>query len=748
MSDFNAFHQWLGIPPEEQPPHFYRLLGVSLFEKDRAVIVAALDQRQLFLQKKLAGPQGDLAKPLLEQLQQARLCLLNRLTKAQYDKLLRERGVTAPSADSGEPGGGAPINSDAAPLAEPDGGESVGEFQFPDETEFRDVLATSKRMEQRSRRLAWVVNLVVLCGAGGGVWWLMDRGILPPLGTLLQLANHQRQAENSNGPEADEEAAKNNKPPAASKSQAEDRKPPTKSVAAVRRTSKALAAATDTARFARHQTAVGDFSLSADGRFLATGGAEGDCRVWDVTTGETIARFTGHGGQIHAVALSPDGTQVLSSGETLKLWSAATGNELAELITNRRPSRAVLFLSDHQRVATVGAGAVEIWDLVTRKQVHMFSGVHPFCGSLALTADNQTLAGATGAQAEEATLFQATSGKMIRSFAGHQMRISSMALSKDGTSLWTASGEQTARCWDTKTGTAKAVFAHANVVALSPDETLLATGGWNGLVSIWNAQTGSGLMQLPRQKLRILDITFLPDGEHLLIAGDSTDTNGETATIQLWQLPKIDPHGPGSRPNPVPVGSSTPNEAPMNSEPTTSTEPEAVANKLPPPADDQHEPAKKRVREIFQQDFAKALRSPDKVKLAEKLLEHAKTATNDLAGRYVLLQEANDLASSAGELNVATKILDELTTTFDVDALDVRSTTLHRLSTTVKSGPPQERLAEALLQLAEECATASRYDLAVDATKTAALLAIKAKNLKLRETAKNRTDEYLLKKKP
>ena len=113
MSDFNPYHKWLGIPPEEQPPNYYRLLGISPFEKDRVVIIAALDQRQLFLRKKSVGPQGNLAEPLLEQLQQARLCLLNRLMKAQYDSALRQQGVTAPGTaapnhDPGERGGVSP----------------------------------------------------------------------------------------------------------------------------------------------------------------------------------------------------------------------------------------------------------------------------------------------------------------------------------------------------------------------------------------------------------------------------------------------------------------------------------------------------------------------------------------------------------------------------------------------------------------------------------------------------------------
>ena len=46
MSDtFNAYHVWLGIPPHEQPPNHYRLLGISLFEGDLDVIDHAADRQ-------------------------------------------------------------------------------------------------------------------------------------------------------------------------------------------------------------------------------------------------------------------------------------------------------------------------------------------------------------------------------------------------------------------------------------------------------------------------------------------------------------------------------------------------------------------------------------------------------------------------------------------------------------------------------------------------------------------------------
>ena len=132
--------------------------------------------------------------------------------------------------------------------------------------------------------------------------------------------------------------------------------------------------------------------------------------------------------------------------------------------------------------------------------------------------------------------------------------------------------------------------------------------------------------------------------------------------------------------------------------------------------------------------------------MSKKLLEEAKTTTDDPAEKYALLHAALDLAIDAGDVEIAATILSDLTASFDVDALDSASKTYKQLSTTVKSAALQEQLAEAFLKLAAEYATASRLDTAIESTKTAMILAGKAKNPKLRETAKAKTDEYLLKK--
>ncbi len=46
---FDPYYQWLGIPPAEQPPNHYRLLGVSLFEPNPDVLANAAEQRILLV---------------------------------------------------------------------------------------------------------------------------------------------------------------------------------------------------------------------------------------------------------------------------------------------------------------------------------------------------------------------------------------------------------------------------------------------------------------------------------------------------------------------------------------------------------------------------------------------------------------------------------------------------------------------------------------------------------------------------
>jgi len=54
-SQFDPYYEWLGIPPEEQPADYYRLLGVQRFEANLNAISNAADARMGYVRTFQAG---------------------------------------------------------------------------------------------------------------------------------------------------------------------------------------------------------------------------------------------------------------------------------------------------------------------------------------------------------------------------------------------------------------------------------------------------------------------------------------------------------------------------------------------------------------------------------------------------------------------------------------------------------------------------------------------------------------------
>jgi hypothetical protein len=108
---FDPYHKWLGISPAEQPPTWYRLLGIPLFESDPDVIDAAADQRMTHLRKYQTGVNSALSQQLLNEVASARIGLLSPEKKAVYDAELRAKvaaasrpvGLKPVASGSGEP---------------------------------------------------------------------------------------------------------------------------------------------------------------------------------------------------------------------------------------------------------------------------------------------------------------------------------------------------------------------------------------------------------------------------------------------------------------------------------------------------------------------------------------------------------------------------------------------------------------------------------------------------------------------
>lgn len=98
MADaFDPYEKWLGIPKNKRPLTSYRLLGVEVFESDMDRIGRRAERRIELVEKQRDSKHGAIAKKVLQQLVEARECLLDPVKKEKYDRMLRQKlGKDAP----------------------------------------------------------------------------------------------------------------------------------------------------------------------------------------------------------------------------------------------------------------------------------------------------------------------------------------------------------------------------------------------------------------------------------------------------------------------------------------------------------------------------------------------------------------------------------------------------------------------------------------------------------------------------
>ena len=66
-------------------------------------------------------------------------------------------------------------------------------------------------------------------------------------------------------------------------------------------------------------------------------------------------------------------------------------------------------------------------------------------------------------------------------------------------------------------------------IVFSPDGKILASGGWDNTIKLWDIATGKVISTLTGHQGRIWSVAFSPDGKTLV-------SGSEDRTIRLWSL--------------------------------------------------------------------------------------------------------------------------------------------------------------------------------------------------------------------
>jgi WD40 repeat protein/serine/threonine protein kinase len=275
---------------------------------------------------------------------------------------------------------------------------------------------------------------------------------------------------------------------------------------------------------------VSSVSFSPDGTRIASGGDL--IRLWDAATGEELHTLKGHTKDVRSVAFSPDGQRLASASadNTVKVWDAATGRESHTLKGHTDAVMSVAFSPSGKRLASASFdNTVKLWDAATGEELHTLKGHMNAVFSVSFSPDGTRIV--SGCTDGTIRLWDASTGQVLHTLKGHTNAVLSVSFSPDGTRFASGSSDGTIRLWDAATGeelhTLKGHTGEVISVSFSPDGTRIASGSGDRTIRLWDAATGEELHTLWGHAKYVTSVSFSPDGTR--IASGSYD-----ATIRLW----------------------------------------------------------------------------------------------------------------------------------------------------------------------------------------------------------------------
>jgi WD40 repeat protein len=306
-------------------------------------------------------------------------------------------------------------------------------------------------------------------------------------------------------------------------------------------------------------------AISPDGKLMAAAGPDlGFVRVWDASTGQTVASLKWEASG-SSVAFSPDG-QFLAVGGTnaLRIWKVGTWVKLGTLVATEEPDgfvTAIAFSHNGSHIAACGRlgglGGVRVWKIGTWDLISDGRGFSDNVRTLSYSPDGKYLAAGCqvpdfdnpGDSAAEVIFWETSTEQIVHRNRAHGLFVKSLGFSPDGRLLATSgcdsTGNNSIRIWEVSPWREVhrlhyPVEAHVvasesfdRLVFLS-DGVRIVAGGFDGCIRIIDSKSGQTMVRLTGGR-RGYDMQPIFD---LAVAHDDrTILTAHFGSVKLWGIP-------------------------------------------------------------------------------------------------------------------------------------------------------------------------------------------------------------------
>ncbi|CAH3183694.1 unnamed protein product [Porites lobata] len=314
--------------------------------------------------------------------------------------------------------------------------------------------------------------------------------------------------------------------------------------------------------FSKHSKDVTSCSFSPNSKVLASSSGDKSVRLWNVENGTelSISPLLGHSYGVNSCRFSPFGTLLAtaSTDGNVHLWDVNTGSVVAVLQGHKSGVRVCRF-SPNSRFLVTGSADESfcIWDVSSKTLVRCVEKLESSVMTCCFTPDSLYII--TGTSMGDLSIWEAQTGKMTKFYAeGHDLGVADCCFSStygsaspsyhdtsgSAPNFLLASGgnDNLVKLWDIFTASAFSEECHIRKrcslsghqgpvygVAMSPNGKILASGGGDKLIILWDPLAEVSLLTLEGHTRYVTCCSFSVDGNWLA-------TGSNDRTLKLWKI--------------------------------------------------------------------------------------------------------------------------------------------------------------------------------------------------------------------
>jgi WD40 repeat protein len=277
-----------------------------------------------------------------------------------------------------------------------------------------------------------------------------------------------------------------------------------------------------------HTSTVTDCTISPDGSWLVTTGADQNVHVWSTATWAEQALLRGHQGSVIHCDFSPDGSMLATASNDYitRVWMTRGWTEVASLQGNAAvfgPNSGWLALSDPE-------GCVSILDTGTWRELALLRGHTDDVTGCAFSPDGEWLA--TTSADRTVRLWDTGTWRELALLRGHTDDVTGCAFSPDGEWLATTSADHNIRIWDSSTeyerGSTFSQNRSVTACAIDSKSRWILAVGNDHLVCVWNVESPpQERASLSGHEEAITDCAIAPDDSWFV-------TTSADRSVRIW----------------------------------------------------------------------------------------------------------------------------------------------------------------------------------------------------------------------